>query len=99
MSIVPNSKPGFKTLFYIGAALTAAVAFARLFFAESKQFVEAKKNSEVTGKLKVSLFMVDAKKILKEYWKRMLYAIVLMALFNYVGTHSNSHSNKLTRNR
>jgi hypothetical protein len=36
--------------------------------------------------------MADAKKILKEYWKRMLYAIVLMALFNYVGTHSNSHT-------
>ncbi|KAF8536871.1 MFS general substrate transporter [Trichophaea hybrida] len=89
MSIVPNSKPGFKTLFYIGAALTAAVAVARLFFAESKQFVEAKKNSEVTGKVKVTLFIADAKKILKEYWKRMVYAIILMALFNYISSHTS----------
>ncbi|KAI5813219.1 major facilitator superfamily domain-containing protein [Pyronema omphalodes] len=84
MGVVPKSKHSFKILFYIGAALTAAVAVARLFFGESKQFVEAKKNSEIKGTVKVKLFLADAKKIMKEYWKRTLYAILLMGLFNYM---------------
>jgi SHS family lactate transporter-like MFS transporter len=84
MGIVPNSKHSFKMLYYLGAGLTLAVAIARCFFAESKQFIEAKRHSEVTGKVKVKLFMADVRKILKEYWKRMVYAVILMALFNYV---------------
>jgi SHS family lactate transporter-like MFS transporter len=85
MGIVPNSKHSFKMLYYLGAGLTFSVAIARCFFGESKQFIEAKRHSEVTGKVKVRLFMADVRKILKEYWKRMVYAVILMALFNYVG--------------
>lgn len=85
MGVVPKSRHSFKILFYIGAGLTAGVALARLFFAESKQFIEAKKaNSEISGRVKVRLFATDARKILKEYWRRMIYAIILMAIFNYV---------------
>ena len=84
MSLVPKSKYSFKLLYFIGAGMTAAVAVARLFFPESQQFIEAKKNSEITGKLKIQLFMNDARKILKEYWKRMIYGFILMALFNYM---------------
>jgi SHS family lactate transporter-like MFS transporter len=84
MGIVPNSKHSFKMLYYLGAGLTMAVAIARCFFGESKQFIEAKKHNEVTGKVKIQLFMADTQKILKEYWKRMVYAIILMALFNYM---------------
>ena len=85
MGVVPKSRHSFKILFYIGAGLTAGVALARLFFAESKQFIEAKRaNSEISGRVKVRLFATDARKILKEYWRRMIYAIILMAIFNYV---------------
>lgn len=84
MGVVPGSKHGFKMLFWIGGGLTAAVAFARMCFGESQQFVEAKKNNEIRGAQKVRLFMTDARKIMKEYWKRMIYAVILMALFNYV---------------
>ena len=85
MGIVPKSRHSFKILFFIGSGLTAGVALARLFFAESKQFIEAKEaNSETTGRVRVHLFIADARKILKEYWRRMIYAIILMAIFNYV---------------
>lgn len=85
MGIVPKSKHSFKILFFIGAGLTAGVAVVRLFFAESKQFIEAKKaNSEITSRVRVRLFVADARKILKEYWRRMIYAIILMSIFNYV---------------
>lgn len=81
--IVPGSPHSWKVLFYIGAGLTMAVAVARLFFPESRQFLEAKANREgPQGKQKVKLFLADGKKIMREYWKRALYAIVMMALFN-----------------
>ena len=84
MGIVPNSKHGFKMLYYLGGGLTAAVAVARLFFGESKQFIEAKRNSEVTGKLRTQLFISDAKKILRECWRRCVYTVILLMLFIYV---------------
>ncbi|KAI5782534.1 major facilitator superfamily domain-containing protein [Pyronema domesticum] len=77
MGIVPHSKHGFKILYYLGAGLTAAVAVARLFFGESKQFVEARKNSEITGKIRTTMFVKDVRMILKECWKRCLYCIIL----------------------
>ena len=86
MGIVPHSKHGFKILFYLGAGLTAAVAFARMAFGESKQFVEARRlqqDAEITGTVKVQLFWADVKKIMREYWKKMVYAVIMMALFNY----------------
>ncbi|KAF8456444.1 major facilitator superfamily domain-containing protein [Kalaharituber pfeilii] len=86
--VVPASPHSFKSLFYIGAGLTLAVAIARLFFPESKQFLEqrerARQNPElqVSGTQKVKAFQKDLKKILKAHWKLCLYACVLMALFN-----------------
>lgn len=89
MGIVPKSKYSFKILFYLGAGLTAAVAVSRIFFPESKQFLEAKKSgSTVSGKVKVQMFIKDGKLVFKEYWKRALYAVFLMALFNYM-SHSS----------
>ncbi|RPA96564.1 MFS general substrate transporter [Choiromyces venosus 120613-1] len=83
--IVPNSPHSWRALFFIGAGLTLAVAVARLFFPESRQFIEAKKSGEqATGKKKVKLFWQDGKEIMKEYWKRALYAVVMMALFNFM---------------
>lgn len=84
MGIVPKSSHSFKILFYLGAGLTAAVALARLPFPESKQFLESrKKNPEITGKVKFQQFRKEAKVILKEYWKKVIYAVIMMALFNY----------------
>lgn len=84
--VVPHSHLHWKALFYIGAALTAAVGIARVFFPESKQFLEqrekARQNPElqVTGREKVKAFTNDAKKIFKVYWKRSVYAIILMGM-------------------
>lgn len=79
--VVPGSPYTWKMLFYIGAGLTLAVAFARLLFPESKQFIEQKKNGEnAKGQQKVKLFWADGKKIMKEYWGRALYAVVMMGM-------------------
>lgn len=84
MGIVPNSKHGFKILYYLGGGLTVGVAVARLFFGESKQFIEAKKNPEMTGKFRTQRFILDAKKIFRVCWRRCLYTILLLMLFIYV---------------
>lgn len=79
--IVPGSPHSWKVLFYIGGGLTLAVAIARLFFPESRQFIDQRKNGEaVQGKQKVKLFWADGRKILKDYWKRALYAVVMMGM-------------------
>lgn len=88
MGAVPNSKHSFKLLFYIGAAITGAVALARLFFGESHQFVERRKHEKefgtaMSGTKKIQAFSKDIKGVLKQYWKRCIYAIIMMALFNY----------------
>ncbi|TGZ79082.1 MFS general substrate transporter [Ascodesmis nigricans] len=88
MGAVPRSPHSFKLLFYIGAGITIAVALARLFFGESRQFVERKAHekaagTKMTGKVKVKAFTKDAKGVLKKYWKRCIYAVIMMALFNY----------------
>ena len=83
MGIVPNSIHGHKILFYLGAGLTAAVALGRLPFPESKQFLERQRISEISGKQKVQNFEKEAKAMFKVYWKQALYAVVMMALFNF----------------
>lgn len=40
--VVPNSRFGWKALFYIGAGLTGAVAIIRCFFPESKIYLEVR---------------------------------------------------------
>lgn len=79
--LVPGSPHSWKILFYIGAGLTMAVALARFCFPESRQFVEQKRNGEsAQGRQKVKLFWADGKKIMKEYWKRAIYAIIMMGM-------------------
>jgi len=91
--IVPNSSQGWKALFFIGAGLTLSVAIARVFFPESKQFIEAKRSGEqATGRKKVKLFWQDGKSIMKEYWKRALYAIVMMGISSHVIFFPRNHS-------
>lgn len=79
--LVPGSPHSWKILFYIGSGLTMAVAIARFCFPESRQFIEQKKSGEsAKGKQKVKLFWADGKKIMREYWKRALYAIIMMGM-------------------
>jgi len=79
--VVPNSAQSWKALFFIGAGLTLCVAIARVLFPESRQFIEAKRSGEqATGRKKVKLFWQDGKSIMKEYWKRAVYAVVMMGI-------------------
>jgi len=84
--VVPQSHFGWKALFYIGAALTGFVAFLRLLFPESRMYLEdkARRNGQkVKISEKVKAFSKDGKTMMKQYWKRAIYASLMMAAFNF----------------
>lgn len=82
--VVPISKFRYVSLFYIGAGLTGFVAICRLFFPESRQFIEAKEHGQASGKRKVKAFVTEGKAALKVEWKRVIYCSLLMAAFNFM---------------
>lgn len=83
LTVVPNSPHSWRVLFYIGAGLTTAVAIARLFFPESKQFIEHKTRRKELGNYsaakRIKSFWTDLKGISRQYWKRMIYVTILMS--------------------
>ncbi|KZV94286.1 MFS general substrate transporter, partial [Exidia glandulosa HHB12029] len=84
--VVPNSRFGWKSLFYIGAALTGFVAFLRVLFPESRIYLENKakrSGQKVSVKEKVKAFSGEGKAMMKVYWKRAIYASLMMAAFNF----------------
>lgn len=76
-------------MFWIGAGLSFACGFLRLFFPESKQFVEARKNKAKGADS--SLFIKNFGAMLKQEWKVCIYAIILMSWFNWF-SHSSQDS-------
>ncbi|KAH8834686.1 MFS general substrate transporter [Flagelloscypha sp. PMI_526] len=87
LTVVPNSKHSWKALFFIGAGLTGGVAIIRCFFPESKLYLESKKARagapKVTLGKKVSAFSKEGWTMLKQYWRRAIYASIMMTLFNF----------------
>ncbi|KAJ7110832.1 MFS general substrate transporter [Mycena crocata] len=84
--IVPHSRFGWKALFYIGAALTGTVAIIRCFFPESKIYLEnkaARSSQKVSVRTKVKAFSKEGWVMLKQYWRRCIYASLMMTLFNF----------------
>lgn len=86
--VVPHHPDTWKALFWIGSGLTFGVAFARLFFPESRQFLEQREHARlnpelrVTGPEKIKAFTAETKQILRTCWRKCVYACLLMALFN-----------------
>ncbi|KAJ7150555.1 MFS general substrate transporter [Mycena crocata] len=84
--IVPHSRFGWKALFYVGAALTGTVAIIRCFFPESKIYLENKagrSGQKVSVRTKVKAFSKEGRVMLKQHWRRCIYASLMMTLFNF----------------
>ncbi|KND93379.1 Carboxylic acid transporter protein [Tolypocladium ophioglossoides CBS 100239] len=79
----------WKTVFWIAAGISIGVGLIRIFFPESKQFLETKKQ----GKKSTSpgAFWRDTKKMLSQEWKMCIYCIILMTWFNYY-SHTSQDS-------
>ncbi|KAJ7128205.1 major facilitator superfamily domain-containing protein, partial [Mycena crocata] len=73
-------------LFYVGAALTGTVAIIRCFFPESKIYLENKagrSGQKVSVRTKVKAFSKEGRVMLKQHWRRCIYASLMMTLFNF----------------
>ncbi|KAK2802234.1 hypothetical protein FQN50_007414 [Emmonsiellopsis sp. PD_5] len=86
---VGGSTESWKTVFWVGAALSFASGIIRVFLPESKQFRAAK----AAGKKATSpgAFWRDTKAMLREEWGLVIYAIILMAWFNFY-SHTSQDS-------
>lgn len=78
----------WKTMFWIGAALSFASGFLRLFLPESKQFIEARKLDRGSS---TTNFRKNFGTMLKKEWKVCIYAIILMSWFNWF-SHTSQDS-------
>lgn len=83
-AVKPNSSVGYRSIFYIGAGLTALVGIIRVFFPESKQYRQERVSREVSARQKIAYFVKDARIASKQDWKMFLYCVLLMTAFNWM---------------
>ncbi|KAI0906064.1 carboxylic acid transport protein [Ustulina deusta] len=85
---VGGAVESWKTVFWVGAALSFTAGLLRCCFPESKQFIEAK----ASGKhITASDFWAETKEMLANEWRISIYCIVLMTWFNYY-SHTSQDS-------
>ncbi|KAF8632045.1 hypothetical protein AX15_002086 [Amanita polypyramis BW_CC] len=83
--LVPRMKKGWRTLFWCAATLSGPTAIARALLPESEVFRRAKKIEQGrASKDKTKVFLKESKEMLKTHWLRCVYAIFLMAGFNFL---------------
>ncbi|KAF9222891.1 MFS general substrate transporter [Gyrodon lividus] len=85
--LVPHSSHSWRTLFWIASSVSFTTAIVRACIPESAVFLRAKamereKGSNTTEKTKI--FLKETKEMLKSHWKLCIYAVFLMAGFNFL---------------
>ncbi|RYC55444.1 hypothetical protein CHU98_g10770 [Xylaria longipes] len=78
----------WKTVFWVGAALSFAAGLLRCCFPESEQFREAKASGK---QITASDFWAETKDMLAKEWRISVYCIILMSWFNYY-SHTSQDS-------
>ncbi|OOF96417.1 hypothetical protein ASPCADRAFT_144850 [Aspergillus carbonarius ITEM 5010] len=86
---VGGSTDSWKTVFWIAAGISIGVGIIRIFFPESKQFIEAKKAGKVSAD--PGVFWRETKQMLAQEWKMCIYCVILMTWFNYY-SHTSQDS-------
>ncbi|KAI2993482.1 hypothetical protein CBS147346_10940 [Aspergillus niger] len=86
---VGGATDSWKTVFWIAAGISLGVGVIRIFFPESKQFIEAKKAGRVSSD--PGAFWRETKQMLAQEWKMCIYCVILMTWFNYY-SHTSQDS-------
>ncbi|PIG80576.1 carboxylic acid transport protein [Aspergillus arachidicola] len=86
---VGGATDSWKTVFWAAAGISIGVGIIRIFFPESKQFLEAKKAGKKS--MSAGAFWRETKQMLGQEWKMCVYAIILMTWFNYY-SHTSQDS-------
>lgn len=86
---VGGATESWRTMFWVGAGMSFTVGFMRLVFPESKQFIEAHKQSQRGAN--VNNFRKNFWTMLKSEWRVCIYATILMSWFNWL-SHTSQDS-------
>ena len=82
MFLVPKVKAGWRSLYWIGFAISFVAACLRAILPESESFSSTKAAEQargIEGSKKTNEFWKEIKKVLKWRWLLCVYAVVLMA--------------------
>ncbi|KAJ9110461.1 hypothetical protein QFC19_001587 [Naganishia cerealis] len=88
LTLVPKTVHSWRALYWVGTGLSVFAAIFRACLPESRAFVKAKEESAMrenhneAGKTKA--FLKETKLMLKSNWKRAIWAVALMMLFNFL---------------
>ncbi|KAF8125096.1 carboxylic acid transporter protein [Boletus edulis] len=87
LTLVPHTSHKWRAMFWTGSSLLFTSAILRSLLPESAVFLRAKaiENAKHTeSSRKTQIFMKELKQMLKQHWMLCIYAVLLMAGFNFM---------------
>ncbi|KAF9458789.1 MFS general substrate transporter [Collybia nuda] len=92
LTLVPDTKTGWRSLFWTGSGISLFAAFCRAALPESEVFLRARaaekaRGTDSAGRTRV--FLKETKMMLKRHWLLCIYAVLFASGFNFMshGTH------------
>ncbi|KAF5348735.1 hypothetical protein D9758_006811 [Tetrapyrgos nigripes] len=85
--LVPKVPQTWRTIYWVGAGITAFAAICRALLPESKVFTRSRKvaqGAELSPSAETRIFMRSLKQMWKDHWKLWVYAVVLMSGMNFL---------------
>ncbi|CAE6449479.1 unnamed protein product [Rhizoctonia solani] len=93
LGLVPHNPHSWRALFWFGSAVSFVAAVLRALLPESAVFLrakaarkelEAREGKSVGGPSKTKVFLHETGQMLKTHWLLCIYAVLLMAGFNFL---------------
>lgn len=81
LTLVPDTKTGWRSLFWTASGISMFAAFVRAALPESEVFLRAKAHEKARGTdttKKTKIFLKETKEMLKRHWLLCIYAVLLM---------------------
>ncbi|KAF8812883.1 carboxylic acid transporter protein [Phlegmacium glaucopus] len=83
--LVPRVSAGWRALFWASCAISTSAAILRAILPESEVFLRAKRaEKSADTSRKTDVFIQESKAMLKKHWLLCIYAVMLMAGFNFL---------------
>ncbi|KIY50399.1 MFS general substrate transporter [Fistulina hepatica ATCC 64428] len=87
LKLVPATSPGWRSLFWTAAGISAFAAAVRVVLPESEIFIRARRAEAAQGHVtenKGRIFIREAGQVLKLHWLLCIYAVLFMTGFNFL---------------
>ncbi|KIL56985.1 hypothetical protein M378DRAFT_1031639 [Amanita muscaria Koide BX008] len=86
LKLEPNVRYGWRSVFWVCAGISGFSALLRALLPESEVFLRAKalEQGKTSSSEKTRIFLRETKEMLKRHWLLCIYAVLLMAGFNFL---------------